>query len=106
MHELLHRKVFDAVFCGDDILAIGALDACIEAGIVVPQEIGILGFNDIAMAAWPSYRLSTIRQPIGDIISTAVDMITEMLQPDAGRISAHVFSCSFVERRTLRPCPA
>ena len=45
-----------------------------EAGVTVPGQIGILGFNDIAMSSWPSYCLTTIRQPIGDIISAAVDI--------------------------------
>ena len=103
MHELLRQGGFDAVFCGDDILALGALDACVEAGITVPQQLGILGFNDIAMAAWPSYRLTTIRQPIGDIISAAVDMITAMVERGTTTVPSRRFSCALVERGTLRP---
>ena len=67
MQQLLADASIDAVFCGDDILAIGALDACKEAGKSVPRDIGILGFNDIAMASWAAYNLSTIRQPIAEI---------------------------------------
>jgi len=103
MNELLRAGGFDAVFCGDDILAMGALDACVEAGVSVPGQLGILGFNDIAMAAWPSYRLTTIRQPIGDIISTAVDMITTMVESGTSSLASRRFRCSLVERGTLRP---
>jgi DNA-binding LacI/PurR family transcriptional regulator len=102
MHELRRRGGFDAVFCGDDILALGALDACLEAGITVPKQIGILGFNDIAMAAWPAYRLTTIRQPIGSIINAAVDMITAMVESGTTTVPSRKFSCSLVERGTLR----
>lgn len=102
MHGLLRDGGFDAVFCGDDILAMGALDACVEARVRVPAQIGILGFNDIAMAAWPSYRLTTIRQPIGDIIRAAVDMITDMVEAGTHMAAARKFSCSLVERSTLR----
>ena len=103
MNELLRAGGFDAVFCGDDILAMGALDACVEAGVRVPGQIGILGFNDIAMAAWPSYRLTTIRQPIGDIINTAVDMITTMVESGTSSLASRRFRCALVERSTLRP---
>ena len=102
MRTLLGRKAIDAVFCGDDILAIGALDACIEAGIDVPGRIGIIGFNDIAMAAWPAYRLTTIRQPIGDIISAAVDMIAAMVEQGARALPPRRFACALVERGSLR----
>lgn len=103
MRELLRVGGFDAVFCGDDILAMGALDACVAARVSVPGRIGILGFNDIAMAAWPSYALTTIRQPIGDIITAAVDMITAMVESGTGSVASRRFRCSLVERRTLRP---
>jgi DNA-binding LacI/PurR family transcriptional regulator len=103
MRDLLHAGGFDAVFCGDDILAMGALDACIEARVRVPGQIGILGFNDIAMAAWPSYRLTTIRQPIGEIINTAVDMITAMVESGSSSPPSRRFNCVLVERGTLRP---
>lgn len=103
MTGLLRVGGFDAVFCGDDILAMGALDACVEARVKVPGQIGILGFNDIAMAAWPSYRLSTIRQPIGDIINAAVDMITTMVESGGDSVASRRFRCALVERRTLRP---
>jgi DNA-binding LacI/PurR family transcriptional regulator len=104
MHELLRIKGLEAVFCGDDILAIGALDALIEKGVKVPQEMGIIGFNDIAMAAWPAYRLTTIRQPLGDIITAAVDMIAAMVAEDATPPSRR-FGCTLVERGTLRSLP-
>lgn len=103
MRDLLRAGDCEAVFCGDDILAMGALDACVAARISVPRQIGILGFNDIAMAAWPSYSLTTIRQPIGDIITTAVDMITALVAQESDAVVSRKFRCSLVERSTLRP---
>jgi DNA-binding LacI/PurR family transcriptional regulator len=102
MSPLLADNSVEAVFCGDDILAIGALDACKEASKSVPDEIGILGFNDIAMASWAAYNLSTIRQPIADIIVKAVEQAIELvadhhLQPEPRR-----FTCDAVLRGTLR----
>ena len=102
MRQLLTEGRFDCVFCGDDILAIGAIDACHLSHVGVPEKIGILGFNDIAMAAWPSYNLTTIRQPIGDIIKAAVDMVTGMLKKGGAPAKSRVFACTTVCRGTLR----
>ncbi|PZF77535.1 transcriptional regulator [Aestuariivirga litoralis] len=101
MQQLLGRGSFDAVFCGDDILAIGALDACVAKGIEVPRRIGILGFNDIAMAGWTSYGLTTIRQPLAEIIGAAVEMISGMVEDGRPAVSRR-FACSLVERTSLR----
>jgi DNA-binding LacI/PurR family transcriptional regulator len=106
MRELLRNGGIDAVFCGDDILAMGALDACREAGAVVPRDIGVIGFNDMAMAAWPSYNLTTIRQPVADIIVTAVELLLGIVdQSSPKKAEVRMFECNAVERGTLRPRP-
>ena len=105
MRALLRLGGIDAAFCGDDILAIGALDACRKAGVDVPGEIGIVGFNDIAMAAWPAYNLTTIRQPIGDITVAAVEMLLALVDQPDRPVQARSFPCEAVVRGTLRSLP-
>ncbi len=102
MTDLLAAHTVDAVFCGDDILAMGALDACRDAGRKVPRDIGILGFNDIAMASWAAYDLSTIRQPIADIIVTAVERAIQLVEHPALQPKPQLFACEAVLRGTLR----
>lgn len=102
MLRLPSDAAIDAVFCGDDILAIGALDACKERGLRVPKDIGILGFNDIAMASWAAYDLSTIRQPIAEIIVAAVERSIELVADHNLPPTAQHFACEVVLRRTLR----
>jgi DNA-binding LacI/PurR family transcriptional regulator len=102
MAELLSIKRLDAVFCGDDILAMGALDACKQAGRSVPADIGMLGFNDIAMASWAAYDLSTIRQPIADIIVAAVELSIRLVKEDILPRQEKLFVCEAVLRSTLR----
>ncbi len=99
---LLADSNIEAVFCGDDILAIGALDACKEEGKSVPGDIGILGFNDIAMASWAAYDLSTIRQPIADIIVSAVDQAIRLVADHRLSSKPQRFVCEAVLRGTLR----
>jgi len=102
MAALLQGNKIDAVFCGDDILAIGALDACKDHGRRVPQDIGILGFNDIAMASWPAYNVSTIRQPIAEIIVASVDRAIKVVSGEEDDTSGRPFPCEVVLRGTLR----
>jgi DNA-binding LacI/PurR family transcriptional regulator len=102
MHGLLQQRGIDAVFCGDDILAMGALDACKQAGRCVPDDMGLLGFNDIAMASWAAYDLTTIRQPIAEIIVAAVDMAIRLVKDPDASVEERLFSCDVVLRGSLR----
>jgi DNA-binding LacI/PurR family transcriptional regulator len=68
----------------------------------VPGDIGIIGFNDIAMAAWPAYDLTTIRQPIGEIIVAAVEMAIANIDT-SGTCETRMFECRSVIRGSLRP---
>ena len=95
----------EAWFCGDDVLSIGALSALADAGLKVPQDVGILGLNDMEMARWPNINLTTVRQPIADIIAASIDLVVASLQNPDQPPEARLFACSIVERGTLRPLP-
>lgn len=66
----------DAIFCAADIMALGAIDAARQAGLSIPDDLSIVGFDDIPVAGWPAYDLTTIRQPIAQMVATAVTLIT------------------------------
>jgi DNA-binding LacI/PurR family transcriptional regulator len=103
MRELLRNGGMDAVFCGDDNLAMGAIDACHEAGVSVPGDIGVIGFNDMAIAAWPAYNLTTIHQPTADIITAAVELVLNIIERPVRKPVVQLFDCRPVIRKTLRP---
>ena len=73
-----HGGNIDAVFCANDVLALGLLDALRASRIKVPESISVIGFDDISMAGWASYQLTTYRQPVQDMISATVDMVAEL----------------------------
>jgi len=102
MKQLLRNGGIDAVFCGDDVLAMGAIDACRDAGIAVPRDIGVIGFNNMAMAAWSAYNLTTIHQPVADIIVTAVELLLGVIDQSPQTTPLRLFECSAVERGTLK----
>ncbi|MBU0929207.1 MAG: LacI family transcriptional regulator [Spirochaetes bacterium] len=68
MRELLLRdRDFSAVFAATDELAIGAIRVLEDEGIKVPDQVSIIGFDDIDISSYIVPRLTTIRQPLGDI---------------------------------------
>lgn len=70
------RRKPEAVFCANDQLALGVMDACrFDLGWKVPADISITGFDDIEEASRPSYDLTTVRQPIVKMAAQAVDLL-------------------------------
>lgn len=103
MLRQLENAPAEAYFCGDDVLSVGALSAICEHGLEPARDIGVIGLNDMEIARWESVDLTTIHQPIKQIISASVDLVEEMLI-DPGRYpEARIFPCRVVERGTLRP---
>ncbi|WP_428673111.1 LacI family DNA-binding transcriptional regulator [Roseibium sp.] len=105
MHTLMEDDSIEAVFCGDDLICMGAMDAARAAGKKIPADIGFLGFNDIAMAGWDAYALTTIRQPIRDIIMSSVELVVGMVENPARSPEVRLFPCRVIDRGSLRPIP-
>ncbi|MDV3129131.1 LacI family transcriptional regulator [Mycobacterium sp. 21AC1] len=73
----------DAVFCANDLLAIGMLQALMNGGVSVPGDIALIGYDDIDFARSAAVPLSSIRQPSADIGTTAIDLLlTAAESPD------------------------
>ena len=106
MTSLLGERTVEALFCGDDLICMGAMDAARERGLAIPGEIGFLGFNDMNMAGWSAYDLTTIRQPIRDIILNSVELVVAMIEGTEQGTRNQLFPCSITERSTLRPLPS
>jgi LacI family transcriptional regulator len=82
--ELLNRKVdFTALVCYDDIAAIGALRAIRDHGLRVPEDISVVGFDDIQSAAFQNPSLTTIRQPLYEMGRIAARTVLERVRGQA-----------------------
>lgn len=103
MAKLLMSDPAEAYFCGDDVLTIGAKSAIESAGLNVPGDIGLIGLNDMEMAGWSGLDLTTIHQPIQQIVTASIDLIEEMLDNPNRYPEARLFACHVVERGTLKP---
>ena len=103
MLRLLANGPAQAYFCGDDVLSIGALSAIEDSGYSCPEDIGIIGLNDMEMARWESINLTTIHQPIRQIVNSSIELTVAMLNDPDRYPEARIFPCSVVDRGTLRP---
>ena len=92
----------EAYFCGDDVLSVGAMDALSEAGLGVPADVGIIGMNDMEMARWRAIDLTTIRQPVPQIIAASVDLILASIREPDAPPETRMLPCEVVHRGTLR----
>ncbi|MBK8456429.1 MAG: LacI family DNA-binding transcriptional regulator [Phyllobacteriaceae bacterium] len=102
MQRLLQTTPAEAYFCGDDLLAVGALSAIQDTGLSVPSDIGLLGLNDMEMSRWQNIGLTTIRQPVAAIIGAAIDLVVATIETPDLAPEARLFPCEVIERQSLR----
>jgi DNA-binding LacI/PurR family transcriptional regulator len=72
-----------AVFCYNDLTAIGLIDAARRAGLVLPRDLAIVGFDDIACAQFCHPSLTTVAQPIAELGGRAIELMLALLSDDA-----------------------
>jgi LacI family transcriptional regulator, galactose operon repressor len=95
-----------AVFAANDVIAFGALDAARRLAIRVPEELSIVGFDDIDMAGWEAFNLTTARQPLADMARTAARLLLERIASEEPlEPRRRVFPVELVHRSTLAAPP-
>src|SRR5688572_11626616 len=91
-----------AVFCVNDLMAFGAMDAFRRAGRHVPDDVSVIGFDDIPMAAWEPYRLTTVRQDTDRIAAEVIRVLDRRTtDPDLPPISVS-FPVELIARNTVK----
>ncbi|MDM0117671.1 LacI family DNA-binding transcriptional regulator [Variovorax sp. J22R133] len=72
------RPPIDAVFCANDVMALGVLGHLrTHTTLRVPQDVAVVGFDDIRAAAWPEHDLTTVRQPVSEMIDCVIGLLDE-----------------------------
>ena len=95
-----------AVFAANDVIAFGALDAARRVGVRVPAELSIVGFDDIDMAGWEGFNLTTVRQPLAEMGRAAATLLLERIgSDDELPPRRRVFPVGLVHRDTLAAAP-
>jgi len=90
-----------AIFCYNDMIAVGVQVACRERGIVIPRDLSVVGFDDIRMAGYVNPPLTTIRQPKVELGSRAAQLLLDLL--DRRPVQDHLLSPVLVHRSSTAP---
>ncbi|GAB3432615.1 LacI family DNA-binding transcriptional regulator [Actinophytocola sediminis] len=99
--DLLGRGTpFDAVFAHNDLMAVGVLDGLRTAGRTVPDDVAVIGFDDISIAAHTRPALTTVRQPSREMGEAAATMLLDNLTGTALPAAPHVVPTSLVIRES------
>ena len=79
MKKLLDAKP-DAVFAASDAMALGAMRATLECGLRIPDDIAFVGFDDLPIATLSDVQLTTVRQPVTQFGSKAVEVLIDLIE--------------------------
>ena len=93
----------DALFCANDLMAMAAMDvARSEFGLRVPEDLTVAGFDDIAIAGYPAYDLTTVRQPVAAMVETATGMMLAFIEDPATGLREVRLPAELVRRRSTQ----
>jgi DNA-binding LacI/PurR family transcriptional regulator len=96
----------DALFAANDHMAIAAMDVLRHrCGLRVPQDVSVVGFDDVPQAAWDSYQLTTVVQDVPAMVQATVTLLKERMDNTAPARSI-VIGCRLVERSSVREAAA
>ena len=100
---LAHKPLPNAIFCANDLMAMAALDVVrTDLGLRVPEDVSIVGFDDISMASWPKYDLTTIQQPVDRMVDATIEVLLDAIhQPQPERL-VRFMAPSLVVRSSAR----
>lgn len=102
MHKLLRRGLTPtAVFAANDLMAIGAMDALVAAGLHIPGDVSLVGFDDIEAAALIRPPLTTVHNPAYEAGEAAGRLLLDRLRNPKQKPRKHLVSCSLVERASV-----
>lgn len=91
-----------AVFVSGDKMAIGAIEAIRDAGLNVPDDISIIGFDDIELASYVTPKLTTIRQNCVEMGKVAVDLLVEQIENKEKLITNRVIPVELIKRDSCK----
>ncbi|MBU6244301.1 MAG: LacI family transcriptional regulator [Actinomycetales bacterium] len=102
--RLLRRgKHPTAIACADDVIAIGAMSALQEAGLSIPDEVSVTGFDDIGLASLRQFDLTTVRQERWEIGRRCLQLVHRRAQDDTVRASRSILQPRLVIRGSTAP---
>jgi alanine racemase len=94
-----------AIVCGSDLIALGAIRACRQAGLRVPEDVSVVGYDDSRLVAFVDPPLTTVRQAVGAMGAAAVDALSEAIHGRPIPSREYVFRPDLVLRSSTAAPP-
>ncbi len=100
--ELLQQKELTAIFCSNDAMAIGCYQAIYERGKKVPEDISVIGFDNLNLAQYITPPLTTVEQPSFEIGFHAAKFLIDAIEFPERRIANKVFDTKLILRESVK----
>lgn len=95
-----------AIVAGNDLEAMGLLRAARDKGLRVPEDLSIVGYDDLQVASWTTPRLTTVRQPLVDMAHTATTMVLQLAEGRKLAMPRIDLATELIVRESTAPPPA
>ena len=93
----------DAVFVCNDHMAFAVMDVLrFELGLRVPQDVSVVGYDDVTLSRWPSYDLTTMRQPVNRMIDATMSVLRSVLVGEEPPFKIQLIPGRLIERKSTR----
>lgn len=93
----------DAIFCASDVMALGVIHAAkLEFNLSIPNDLSVVGFDDIPAASWPGYQLTTIRQPVEKMTEEAVNILIQKMENPEHKAKTCLLPGELILRKSVR----
>ncbi len=92
-----------AILCGDDLQALGVYEAARRAGVRIPDDLSVVGFDDIEVVRWCGPPLTTVRQPFADMGAAAAEMVLQLIEGAAIQSARVELATSLMVRESTAP---
>ena len=102
---LAHDPDVTAIFVFNDLMAFGAVNALRRAGRRVPDDVSVVGFDDILIARAMDPPLTSVAQPVAELGRRSVDLLLGRLRNADGQFNRIVLQTRLVERASTAPAP-
>jgi DNA-binding LacI/PurR family transcriptional regulator len=102
------RKMFahdppEAVFVANDHMALAVLDTLrFELGLKVPEDVSVVGYDDVPAAGWPAYNLTTVRQPANRMVANTVEILLDQIENNTGETRRIAIDGPLILRRSAK----
>ena len=79
--EMFYKNPPDAVFVANDHMAFAVMDTLrFELGFRIPEDVSVVGYDDVPAASWPSFNLTTVQQPVDTMVQKTVDILLKKIE--------------------------